>query len=42
VVGLGTASSVKKIEVVWPSGITQVIAGPPLDRYIVINEKAGS
>lgn len=42
VVGLGTASSVKRVEVIWPSGIAQVIAEPPLDRYLVVNEKDGT
>ncbi len=39
VVGLGTASSVRKVEVSWPSGIVQVILEPQLDRYLVIYEK---
>jgi hypothetical protein len=39
VVGLGTASSVPKVEVRWPSGIVQVITEPQLDRYLVINEQ---
>lgn len=39
VAGLGTASAVRKLEVAWPSGTVQVIAGPPVDRYIVVNEK---
>lgn len=39
VVGLGTASSVRKVEVTWPGGAVQVIAEPQLDRYLVVNEK---
>jgi len=39
VVGLGAASSVRKVEVSWPSGIVQVITEPQLDRYLVITEE---
>ena len=37
VVGLGT-STVRKVEVSWPSGSVQVINEPQPDRYLVINE----
>ena len=40
VVGLGSASSVRKVEVSWPSGIVQVITEPQLDRYLIVNEKS--
>jgi hypothetical protein len=39
VVGLGSASSVRKVEISWPSGIVQVISEPQLDRYLIVNEK---
>jgi hypothetical protein len=39
VVGLGAASSVRKVEVSWPSGIVQVVTEPQLDRYLVITEE---
>ncbi|HVQ37404.1 MAG TPA: CRTAC1 family protein [Pyrinomonadaceae bacterium] len=39
IVGLGTASSVRKVEVLWPSGTLQVVAAPQLNRYLVIAEK---
>ena len=38
VVGLGAATTVKKVEVSWPSGVVQVINGPQIDRYISLNE----
>ena len=37
--GLGSATSVKTVEVRWPEGRTQRITNPPLDRYLVINEQ---
>jgi hypothetical protein len=37
VVGLG-AAGVGKVEIRWPSGTVQVVTGPPVDRYLVINE----
>jgi hypothetical protein len=39
VVGLGTTSSVPKVEVRWPSGIIQTIVEPRLDRYLIVNEQ---
>jgi hypothetical protein len=39
IVGLGTAASVRKVEVSWPSGSVQTITEPQLDRYLVINEQ---
>lgn len=38
--GLGSAARVTKVAVVWPSGITQVIERPPLDRTLTIVEAA--
>ena len=38
VVGLGSARSVKSIDVRWPSGRVQNIANPGIDRYLRINE----
>lgn len=38
VVGLGAASSVRKVEVRWPSGKVQTIADPQVDRYLLVNE----
>ncbi|MDT5121376.1 MAG: enediyne biosynthesis protein [Acidobacteriota bacterium] len=37
--GLGTATSVKSIEVRWPGGRMQKILNPSLDRYLIINER---
>jgi hypothetical protein len=39
IVGLGAATTVRKVEVSWPSGTVQVINDPPIDRYVVINEQ---
>src|SRR5207253_2105982 len=37
--GLGSAASVKSVEVHWPEGRTQKIANPNIDRYLTINER---
>ncbi len=39
IAGLGDARAVRTIEVHWPSGQTQTIANPELDRYITISER---
>jgi hypothetical protein len=39
IVGLGGATTVRKIEVKWPSGIVQVVNDPPVDQYLVVNEQ---
>jgi enediyne biosynthesis protein E4 len=39
IVGLGTAASVRKVEINWPSGKSQVITEPQVDRYLLINEQ---
>lgn len=39
IAGLGNASAVSTIEVHWPSGRTQTITNPELDRYLTINER---
>jgi hypothetical protein len=38
-VGLGAAPAVEKIEISWPSGSSQVITAPQIDRYLVVNEQ---
>ncbi|MBA3440022.1 MAG: ASPIC/UnbV domain-containing protein [Pyrinomonadaceae bacterium] len=38
-VGLGTASAVRSVEIRWPSGQTQTIANPKIDQYHIINER---
>lgn len=40
VVGLRAATSVKTIEVKWPSGFVQLVENPSIDRYITITEQA--
>jgi hypothetical protein len=37
--GLGEETSVKKLTIQWPSGTQQVVANPPADRYVKIEEK---
>jgi enediyne biosynthesis protein E4 len=37
--GLGTADSIRFVEVRWPNGKTQRIGNPPVDRYLTINER---
>ncbi|HEU4509722.1 MAG TPA: CRTAC1 family protein [Pyrinomonadaceae bacterium] len=37
-VGLGSAASVRRVEVKWPSGTVQTISEPQIDRYLVITE----
>jgi enediyne biosynthesis protein E4 len=39
IVGLGTASGVRSIEIRWPSGQTQMINDPAIDRYHNIIER---
>jgi hypothetical protein len=39
VVGLGTKTGVRSIEVHWPGGLVQTVNNPPVDRYMTINEK---
>jgi hypothetical protein len=38
VVGLGTATSVKSVEVQWPSGRLQLVTEPAIGRYLVLKE----
>ena len=38
IVGLGSAKTIRSIEVRWPSGRVQTIASPGLDRYVTIAE----
>lgn len=39
--GLGQASRIEKIEVLWPNGHTDTITQAPLDRYVEITEGKG-
>ncbi|HYE64415.1 MAG TPA: CRTAC1 family protein [Pyrinomonadaceae bacterium] len=38
-VGLGAATGVRSIEIRWPSGRTQLIENPAIDKYHTINEQ---
>jgi enediyne biosynthesis protein E4 len=37
--GLGVATSVRSVEVLWPGGATQRISNPTIDRYHAVNER---
>ena len=39
VVGLGSKTGVRSVEVRWPDGRTQTVSNPQIDRYVTINEK---
>lgn len=39
--GLGDAIKIERLEVHWPSGKTDVITSPPLDRILIIKEGQG-
>jgi len=39
IVGLGTAAGVRSVEVRWPSGKTQTVESPAIDKYLTITEK---
>ncbi len=40
IAGLGTATGVRSVEVSWPSGVTQSVLNPQINRYITIEEDA--
>lgn len=40
-VGLGTTATVRKVEISWPSGNTQTLSDPQVDRYLVVTEASG-
>ncbi len=37
--GLGSAAKIDRLTIVWPSGIRQVVANPPVDQVVTIEEK---
>jgi hypothetical protein len=37
-VGLGSASAIRAVEIRWPSGMVQTINEPLMDRYVVVTE----
>lgn len=39
IAGLGTSMEVRTLEIRWPSGRTQLISTPPIDRYINVDER---
>ena len=38
-IGLGSAMSVRSVEIKWSNGHVQTVANPPLDKYLTVNEK---
>jgi hypothetical protein len=38
IAGLGSATAVKTVQVVWASGQKQTLSNPAIDRYVTINE----
>jgi hypothetical protein len=38
-IGLGQASKIESLDIIWPSGLRQKVEPPPLDRLTVITEK---
>lgn len=40
-IGLGDASSVDAVEIHWPSGAVEVVANPPVDALLVLEEGRG-
>jgi enediyne biosynthesis protein E4 len=39
--GLGTATTIDKVEVRWPSGVKQTLSGVPVDTLTKIVEGSG-
>ena len=37
--GLGLAAKVDRVEILWPSGLHQIVEAPPVDRYLTITER---
>jgi enediyne biosynthesis protein E4 len=40
-VGLGTATAVSRVQVIWPDGKTEEWKSVPIDRYTTLTEGAG-
>ena len=40
--GLGRERGARSVKIFWPSGITQTIDNPPIDRILTVREPAGS
>ncbi len=38
IAGVGNATSIKTVQVVWPSGQRQTVSSPAIDRYVTITE----
>jgi hypothetical protein len=40
IVGLGTLTAVRSVEIRWPDGRKQTITNPQIDRYLVVNRES--
>ncbi len=40
--GLGAVERIESVEIRWPSGATQIVDSPPLDRRLVVREPAAA
>jgi FMN-dependent oxidoreductase (nitrilotriacetate monooxygenase family) len=39
--GLGTEEKVKELEILWPSGVKQLVSNPAIDQYLKVVESEG-
>jgi hypothetical protein len=39
--GLGTEAKVKELEILWPSGVKQLVSNPAIDQFTKIVETEG-
>ena len=39
--GLGTEAKIKELEILWPSGVKQLVSNPSIDQYVKIIESEG-
>jgi len=39
--GLGTEAKIKELEILWPSGVKQLVSNPAIDQYVMIVESEG-
>jgi hypothetical protein len=40
-VGLGQATKIEQLVIHWPSGVTDTLRGPPVDRFLTMEEGKG-
>ena len=39
--GLGTEGKIKELEILWPSGVKQLVSNPAIDQFVKIRETEG-